>query len=441
MGNDLRGLFPNSKMAQAKRMGLSDLETGSGTLDTLISDDFGGTTLNAANWTVLPGGLGLNPNLGKGPLTQPAIGSGITGGMTYNTTTTASALTVNMGTTLGEELWFLAPPILSGKEDILVLLSKSQALAANSIFIGMVEVDPTTGIPLYNANFALDGNGSGEFANRGGVEFGLTATATAYQCEAIGDSSSAKATGAVGTAAAWTAVSECFIEIESHDIIASTCVPDTSAAKLSTASRVSSQVPNDTKFYKLVMRFKNVTTPGSSTVVTIPRIAVEDNDELRVQITTGEGDANPQKAVPVIITGPNTGVSNTNNLGLMNPTAIGTLSQGSFTRYHLVALATTNANSVKGSSGKIFGGVVANTTTTVLYFKLFDKASAPTLGTDTPVFTLAVPPNSAVTLADIVSIYGMYFSTGIAIAVTNLAADSDATAVAAGACVLTLLYL
>ena len=98
------------------------------TLDSLFSDDFGGSAINAANWDVLDGGLAANANLGGGVLAQAKNGSGTTG-MTEGVA--SSALTVGMGTVLGAERWYLSKQVFAGKEDVLVVLSKSQALAAN----------------------------------------------------------------------------------------------------------------------------------------------------------------------------------------------------------------------------------------------------------------------------------------------------------------------
>ena len=164
----------------------------------------------------------------------------------------------------------------------------------------MVEVDATTLVPLLNANFAADGNGAGEFTNRGGVEFALSATATAFRAEAIGDSSAAKAAGNIGAAgAALTTTQEFLAEIDSRDVIVSNAVVDDVTAKAVGASRVSTQCPNDRKLYKLVLRLRNVTAPGSNTNVVIQRVLVVDNYEQRVQISSAEGDLVGCKALPV----------------------------------------------------------------------------------------------------------------------------------------------
>jgi hypothetical protein len=89
---------------------------------------------------------------------------------------------------------------------------------------------------------------------------------------------------------------------------------------------------------------------------------------------------------------------------------------------------TTNATSVKASAGTVFNILVSNTGSAAAYLKLYNKASAPTVGTDVPVITITVPANGVVCVNP--HLIGIWFSTGIALAITNNAADSDTTAVA-----------
>jgi hypothetical protein len=388
------------------------------TLDSLFSDDFGGNAVSAVNWTVLDGGLPANANLGNGALTQGAIGSGVTG---MSDAVSASALTVSMGTTNGAERWYLSNQVFAGKEDILVVLSRSQALAANSCFVGLVEVDPVTLVPLLNPNFAA------EFTNRGGCEFGLTATATAFQAEAIGDSSAAKAAGVVGVATALTTTQEFLIEIDSRDITVSSRTIDNVTSNGAGASRVSSQAPNDRKLYKLLMRFRNVAAPASITNFVIARVLVIDNYEMRVQVSTGEGDTIGNKAIAVNLT---------STVFTIAPSA----GQGAATYHKLTSAATTNATSVKTSQGLISGGSLRNRAAAERYFKLYNKASAPTVGTDTPVLTIGLPAGALLGLADFAGAYGLRLATGIAYAITGAYADNDTTAVAAGDVDVNLIY-
>ena len=91
------------------------------------------------------------------------------------------------------------------------------------------------------------------------------------------------------------------------------------------------------------------------------------------------------------------------------------------------AAASTNATSVKatpGDVGKISG---FNAAAAKRYLKLYNKASAPTVGTDTPVFTLTLPAGAPFNF----DLGNHYFSTGIAYALTVNGADADTTALTA----------
>ena len=61
--------------------------------------------------------------------------------------------------------------------------------------------------------------------------------------------------------------------------------------------------------------------------------------------------------------------------------------------------------------------------------KLYNKASAPTVGTDVPVLTITVPANSTVNVP--FGATGHRLTTGIALAITANAIDSDTTAIGA----------
>ena len=106
------------------------------------------------------------------------------------------------------------------------------------------------------------------------------------------------------------------------------------------------------------------------------------------------------------------------------------------TVHTLESAATTNATSVKGSAGRITALVVTSPliTASVRYLKLYNKASAPTVGTDVPVATIPIvtTTNGVNVFSLQVSDLGLYFSTGIAYAITGASTTADATAVAAG---------
>lgn len=93
------------------------------------------------------------------------------------------------------------------------------------------------------------------------------------------------------------------------------------------------------------------------------------------------------------------------------------------------ALGTTNAAVAKATPGTVFGITAYNASAAVKFVKLYQKATAPTVGTDTPFMTFAIGPSQGLAL-DFGT--GVVFTLGIAVAITGLAADTDATAVTAG---------
>lgn len=95
----------------------------------------------------------------------------------------------------------------------------------------------------------------------------------------------------------------------------------------------------------------------------------------------------------------------------------------------LNSAATTNATSVKASAGTLYAVTCSNAGAAAAFVKLYNKASAPTVGTDVPVLTIPIPASSVVSIN--LGENGQRFTTGIALAITNLVADTDTTAVAA----------
>lgn len=103
-----------------------------------------------------------------------------------------------------------------------------------------------------------------------------------------------------------------------------------------------------------------------------------------------------------------------------------------------MAAASTNATSVKTSAGRIYEVHLCNLAASAKFLKLYNKASAPVVGTDTPVATYPIAPNGG--RIDFTSFNGISFATGIAYAITGAVGDADATAVAANDVVGELLY-
>lgn len=92
------------------------------------------------------------------------------------------------------------------------------------------------------------------------------------------------------------------------------------------------------------------------------------------------------------------------------------------------AAASTNATSAKASGGTLLHIIGYNAAAAARYVKIYDKASAPTVGTDAPVLTIAVPATTAFAIDFPL---GFRLATGIAYALTTGAADADTGALTA----------
>lgn len=97
---------------------------------------------------------------------------------------------------------------------------------------------------------------------------------------------------------------------------------------------------------------------------------------------------------------------------------------------HTISAASTNATSTKASAGWLHFIIATNVNAAVRYLKLYDKASAPTVGTDTPKFIVPIPPSN-LTPQFLFFTNPVYFGTGIAWALTTGIANSDTGAVSA----------
>lgn len=102
-----------------------------------------------------------------------------------------------------------------------------------------------------------------------------------------------------------------------------------------------------------------------------------------------------------------------------------------FTNLQLNSAATTNATLVKAGVCKVRQVILLNASAGIKYVRFYDKVTAPVVGTDTPVFVLAIPATSSKELI-LPDDSGLLFKLGLGISITGAAALLDATAVAAG---------
>ena len=92
--------------------------------------------------------------------------------------------------------------------------------------------------------------------------------------------------------------------------------------------------------------------------------------------------------------------------------------------------ANTNGTAVKTSAGTVYNVAAFNNGAAAAYVKFYNKASAPTVGTDVPIIVIKVNPGE--NAIQNFGTLGHRFTTGIGLAITGGAADTDTTATTAG---------
>ena len=111
--------------------------------------------------------------------------------------------------------------------------------------------------------------------------------------------------------------------------------------------------------------------------------------------------------------------------------------------FHLVAAATNNATLISTGSHAVFGAQLGGVGAAPAYLKIYDKATAPTCGTDIPVKTLIIPAAATAALgggSNVNTAEGVLISLGLGICVTAGIADNDNTAVAAATYLINIDY-
>lgn len=103
--------------------------------------------------------------------------------------------------------------------------------------------------------------------------------------------------------------------------------------------------------------------------------------------------------------------------------------QGIVSPYKKLSAAGTNSTLVLGRKSLVGYVAAFNTTATLYYLKLYNKATAPTCGTDVPVQTYALPANGGFVLPPGGS---LNFPLGVGLCITTGFADNDTGAAAAG---------
>lgn len=108
------------------------------------------------------------------------------------------------------------------------------------------------------------------------------------------------------------------------------------------------------------------------------------------------------------------------------------------TPYKKISAASTNSTLVQAGVVLVTWYYITNLNTSYRFVKLYDKASAPTVGTDTPKVTLGIPGASS---ANVAFRNPLEFELGLGLGMTTGIGDSNTGAVAADEIVANLGYI
>lgn len=355
-------------------------------------DSFGGVEVNTARWDI-------------------ALGAGM------SATVSAGALTLASGATASAEGYLLSKETFTVPFRVSIGLTLSQRIANQAFYVEAVSVDPDTGVPdgqnacalIFDGTSVTGGKyrvqNSGVTAlDSGSVTMPTTASGSVYEIEPFAD--------------------ECWFHGGTLD----------STNARANSYRRHQQIPDPNAIYKIRLRWVNgATAPASSTNAVIQYIACQDYAELTAEITAGRGNSVAGSALGVQIIG-----SVALNGGAVNPSASATMG-GFTTASKLISAASTNATAVKTSATNVGMLSAHNLSASLRYLKVYNKASAPTVGTDVPVMTIPLPAGAVIHVP--IPAMGLRLVTGFALAITAGVADADATAVAAGDVVVNWSYV
>jgi hypothetical protein len=100
---------------------------------------------------------------------------------------------------------------------------------------------------------------------------------------------------------------------------------------------------------------------------------------------------------------------------------------------HYLSTTTNNSTLVRAGPTYLNALVVVNTTAALYYLKLYNKVTAPTCGTDTPVWTVPIPYGASGAGGGVAIPNGsLQFSAGLGFCITAGIADNDNTSAVAG---------
>lgn len=348
-------------------------------------------------------------------------------------------LNIASGITVAAETILLSRRTFKLPAKVTFALSMSQRIINQNVFVEMVAVDASGAVET-NETFAsalLN-----DAANVAGLQFQATTAANAIAIVrggGVSDLVSANiaflTTVATGGGPNFIPATLFEIAADSEEVVFSARAVDTFGAAVIPIRRTQC-LPDPQKLYKIRIRVRNGgVAPASTTDVRLHFLRVMETTRLTVDMARHAGrNGDAANSLPVVVNNVGglvlaalpAGTAEIGRVGNNAQTAAG----GIPTAARLVsAAATTNATLVKATVGRLYGIRCYNAAITVRYLKLYNKATAPVPGTDTPVLTFALKPSDQFDLS--FDAVGFSFPLGIGFALTTGSADADTGALTA----------
>jgi hypothetical protein len=407
----LDGSTPTVRADQSTGAVTTNGATAVGTMNNRFFDNFHAfDTVN--NWEVVQTGSGMTIS---GPL-----GGAVAGSTPY--------LNIASGTTVDKTI-ILSRDIFRTPVDVRFQISASQRIANNRLILALVQCDETgalitdttysTAVDLLNARNAVGLMHDGTTATTGQLLVRASGSAIDTLANAFGTGFTTVATG---TSPNFISATTYGFTVE-RDRINSRAFGQNATSNAGGQFGYDRTIPNPSAFYRLAIIVENNGVPASSTDWRIHLINVLDGTVVDVSPrNAGTGDLT--KSFPV--TGTLTQVNTVFTSGTPSPPA---------TPYILNSLATTNGALILTGTSGLHAFYATNTGATPAFVKLYNKATAPTVGTDVPAMIIPVP--AAVSGVPGVATLpighnGFRFALGLGIAITGGVADNDTTAIGAG---------
>ena len=373
-------------------------------------------------WDLVQSGSGM---------TAPTVAGGVAVGA-------APYITMSSGTSAGERMVYRSQQTFSAPLDLRVQISASQRIANNTFRIGFLEVNDS-GTLVTSTDFTT----APEILNaRNGVMLelsGTVATTGALRLRAAGSTlDNIAAAYGTGFTTLATGTGPNFLSATTYGLAFERDRVNTRAWGQNVLTNTGGQfasdrvLPDPTKKYKLYFMVENgAVAPASSTDWRIHLVNMLDATRFDVSPRNG-GTTDQSKAFPVLATISSGTVTTVSTVTAV--TGAGTPAVPA-TPYFVNSLATTNGALILTGTSGLQAFYATNTGATAAFVKLYNKATAPTVGTDVPEMIINVP--AAVSgVPGAVSVptgfNAFRFPLGLGIAITGGSADSDTTAVAAG---------